>query len=131
MGEGEPVDGSRPGTSSGTPSLWGALFLTLAILAGILWARRGPGARTRETRIYLKLRNACERAGLEVTPGVTPVALLERIAERHAGATAAAERVVDLYLRARYGSEALGPSELREMNLALGTARKILLKHGR
>jgi len=129
--DGGPVDGSPQGTSSRTTPLWGTIFLAFAILAGILWARRGLGARTQETRIYLKLRDVCERAGLKVTPGVTPLALLERIAERHTGATTSAERVVDLYLRARYGSEELGPSELREMNVALGTARKILLKHGK
>lgn len=128
---GAPDEGSPPGTSSGNTPLWGTIFLAFALLAGILWARRGQRARTQETRMYLKLRHACERAGLKVTPGVTPLALLERIAERHTEAAAAAERVVDLYLRARFGSEALGPSELRDMNLALGNARKILLKHGK
>ena len=38
------------------------------------------------------------------------------------------ERVVDLYLRARYGSEELGESELREMREALGAARRLLRK---
>jgi hypothetical protein len=33
---------------------------------------------------------------------------------------------VDLYLRARYGRERLGDSELREMRQALGAARRML-----
>ena len=123
-----PDAGSRSGTGSNTTPLWGTALLALLILAGILWARRGGAVLSRETRIYLKLRHACERAGLRITPGVTPHALVARIGERHGDAVAAAGRVVDLYLRARYGREALGASELHEMNLALGAARKSLWK---
>jgi transglutaminase-like putative cysteine protease len=123
-------DGARTGASPRrTAPLWGTGLLALLVLAGLVWARRGSTV-PRETRIYLRLRHACERAGVQVTPGLTPNALLARIAARHRGATPAAERVVDLYLRSRYGHETLGASELREMTLALGAARKILLKHG-
>ncbi|HKJ03102.1 MAG TPA: DUF4129 domain-containing transglutaminase family protein, partial [Longimicrobiales bacterium] len=124
------ADGARPRDGSQTTPLWGAALLALLILAGIVWARRGGVPLSREARMYVRLRDACARAGLEITPGVTPMALLARIAERRTGATAAAERVVDLYLRARYGREELGPSELQEMTLALSAARKNLLKHG-
>lgn len=125
-----PEGESTPGGSGGTASLLGTALLALLLLTGLVWARRGPGAVPRETRMYMQLRAACERAGLPVTPGVTPLALLARIRAGRAGAAAAAERVVDLYLRARYGHEALGPSELQEMGLALGAARKHLLKEG-
>jgi len=40
----------------------------------------------------------------------------------------AAERLVDLYLRARYGREPLGESDLREMRQALVVARRVLRK---
>jgi len=52
--------------------------------------------------------------------------LVTRVRERRATAGRAAERVVDLYLRARYGHEMLGESELSEMSEALGVARKTL-----
>jgi hypothetical protein len=43
-----------------------------------------------------------------------------------APAARASERVVDLYLRARYGRESLGDSDLREMRQALAVARRTL-----
>ena len=76
--------------------------------------------------MYVQLRDACSRAGLGVTPGTTPLALLDRVSRTRATAARPAERVVDLYLRARYGREPLGESELREMREALGAARRTL-----
>ena len=104
----------------------GVMLLMLLLAAGILWARRGEREVTPATRAYLQLREACARAELGVTPGLTPLALVTRVRERRTTAARAAERVVDLYLRARYGGEKLGESELREMSAALGDARKTL-----
>ncbi|MDA0311895.1 MAG: DUF4129 domain-containing protein, partial [Gemmatimonadetes bacterium] len=73
---------------------------------------------------------SCARAGLAITPGLTPLALVARVRIERAAAGRAAERVVDLYLRARYGHEALGESDLREMTEALGAARKLLRVRG-
>ena len=80
--------------------------------------------------MYLSLRESCERAGIPMAPGVTPLVLLTRIQEGCAAAVGPAERVIDLYLRARYGRRVLGESELREMSQALGAARKILRVKG-
>ena len=104
----------------------GVALLLLLLVAGLFWARRGGREVTPETRAYLQLREACARADLGITPGLTPLALVTRVRERRATAGRAAERVVDLYLRARYGHEMLGESELREMSEALGVARKTL-----
>jgi hypothetical protein len=76
--------------------------------------------------MYLLLREACERAGVAVSPGLTPLALLERLRRSRPGAAGPAERVVELYLRARYGGRELGESEMREMGAALGAARRTL-----
>jgi hypothetical protein len=78
--------------------------------------------------MYLQLRASCARAGLAVAPGLTPLALVERVRTERAPAGRAAERLVDLYLRARYGREALGESDLREMRQALLVARRVLRK---
>ena len=102
------------------------MLLVLLLAAGIVWARRGGREVTPATRAYLQLREACARAELGVTPGLTPLALVARVRERRTTAARAAERIVDLYLRARYGGEMLGESELREMSEALGVARKTL-----
>ena len=55
-----------------------------------------------------------------------PLAPAHRIRAERQGAGAAASRVVDLYLRARYGKEELGESDLREMRQALGAVRRTL-----
>lgn len=93
---------------------------------GYLWVRKGRETFDPSTQMYLKLRRATARAGLHVSPGLTPLALLDRIRGERSGAGHPAGRVVDLYLRARYGKEALGDSDLREMRKALAAARRTL-----
>ncbi len=122
----QPEGGSS--SSEGHRSYWGVAVLVLLLLAGVDWARRGGGVgrRNPSTRLYLQLRASAARAGLAVAPGTTPLVLLERVRTERSAAGRAVERVVDLYLRARYGREALGESELREMREALGAARRLL-----
>jgi transglutaminase-like putative cysteine protease len=105
---------------------WGAALLVAFLAGGLWWARRGHRSVPVEVRMYLGLRESCRRAGLPVPPGLTPLALLARVREGRASAAGAAERVIELYLRARYGRRALGESELREMGQALGAARREL-----
>jgi len=111
-------------------SPFGVALLLLLLVVGLLWVRRRGREITPATRAYLQLREACARAELGITPGLTPLALVARIRERRATAGRAAERVVDLYLRARYGQEMLGELELREMSEALGVAQKTLRAKG-
>jgi transglutaminase-like putative cysteine protease len=118
---GKPERGRVPRTT-----LWAVVLLALVLVGGLWWARRGVVGTPPATRMYLRLRDACERAGVRVSPGLTPLALVERVRERNAGAARSAERVVDLYLRARFGGTELGESELREMNVALGATRRML-----
>lgn len=109
------------------PSPWLALALLLFLGAAWYWLRGmgGPGYDA-VTRMYVQLRSGAARAGVPVGPGVTPLALVRRIRTEVSGAGEPSERVVDLYLRSRYGSEELGESELREMREALGAARRLL-----
>jgi len=111
---------------TGTRTLWGPAALALLALAGLLWARHDRRSVAPETRIYLGLREACSRRGVSVTPGLTPLALVERIRQEGSGAADAASEVVDLYLRARYGRQPLGQAELGLMRRALGEARRNL-----
>ncbi len=117
---------STDGSGDSGPSPFGAALVVLVLIAGIWWARRGGPGLTPATRTYMQLRQSCERAGLSVPPGLTPLALAERVRVERSTAGHAAERIVDLYLRARYGNETLGESELREMSDALGVVRKSL-----
>ena len=102
----------------------GLVLLVLLLASGYYWARSVGPRFTPATTIYLRLRSASSKAGLEVGPGTTPLALVERIRSKKSTAVRPAERVVNLYLRARYGKEDLDQSELHEMNEAFGIASK-------
>lgn len=117
---------SGAGSEDAGPSPWGLALVILVLGVGYAWARRGAMPLPPATRMYVQLREACARAGLGITPGTTPLALVGRIRAAHAGAALPSARVVDLYIRARYGRETLGESELREMREALGAARRTL-----
>jgi hypothetical protein len=101
-----------------------AVILLGALVWG--WARLERFSVPPATAIYLQLRSACARSGLAVAPGLTPLALAQRVRRERVAAAAPAERVVDLYLRARYGGEELGEWEMREMREALGATRRLL-----
>ena len=105
---------------------WGVALLMLLLASGYYRAHRVRPRLTPATAIYLRLRSASSRAGLGVGPGTTPQALVERIRSKKSTAVRPAERVVDLYLRARYANEDLDKSELHEMNEAFGIASKRL-----
>jgi transglutaminase-like putative cysteine protease len=124
------TDSSNGAIEESSRSPLGVALPLLVLVAGILWACRGGVEITPATRAYLQLREACVRAGIGVTPGMTPLALVARVRERRTTAGRATERVVDLYLRTRYGHEMLRESDLREMSEALGVARKTLRAKG-
>ncbi len=109
------------------PLVWGLAGLLVVLFAGLGWAKRGARPPpSPEATAYLRLRALCARAGLEVPPGLTPLALVERVGVVGAPAAHPAGRVVDLYLRARYGREVLGESEKREMREALAAVGRAL-----
>ena len=112
----------------GAARMLGSALIVLMLLGGFMWARRGGGTKQRSpaTRMYMQLRSSCAGSGVGVLRGTTPLGLLERIRHTRAPAARPAERVVDLYLRSRYGGHALGTSELREMREALAAARRVL-----
>ena len=126
------------GGQSTTPSPWGAILVALVILAGIVWLRRGGPPMTPATRSYVALRDSCTRAGIEVSAGTTPLALGRALRTSgrlsgagSGGAVTAAERIIDMYLRARYGREELGERDLDEMDAALRVVRRTLKASGR
>ncbi|MDX1494857.1 MAG: transglutaminaseTgpA domain-containing protein, partial [Longimicrobiales bacterium] len=69
-----------PVEESSGPGPLTALAILLFLAVAVYWAR-GLGGPSHEpwTRMYLQLREAAGRAGLGVSPGVTPLALVERI----------------------------------------------------
>jgi transglutaminase-like putative cysteine protease len=120
----EDLERTSAPTDTSSRSPWGALVLLLCAAAGWYWVRATGPRFDPATQMYIQLRSASSRAGVGVTPGLTPLALVERIRAESTVTARAAERVVDLYLRGRYGRERLGESELREMREALRAARR-------
>ena len=116
-----------PADARGTnPTSWALILAALLTAAAFAWSVRGRRAVPREVRLYLDLRATCERGGVPVTPGVTPLALVERVRQTRAPAAGPAARVVDLYLRARYGGHPLGESEWGDMRGAVAEVRRAL-----
>ncbi len=131
LGPMRPTGEPSPEGSRRRGRVLGGALLVLALLIGFRWLRRRPPTLPRETRAYIRLLDTCRRAGLPTPPGLTPLALLERLGLSHARAVNPARRVVDHYLRARYGGEVLGKSELREMSQALTATRRMLRQGSR
>ncbi|HEX6040891.1 DUF3488 and transglutaminase-like domain-containing protein [Longimicrobium sp.] len=100
-----------------------ALGVAGALLVGVRRRRRGT-ARSAETRAYLALRRAYERAKVGGAGG--PLQFTERLeAERAPGAVPAAE-LVRLYVRARFGGQDIGDAGRARMRAALDEARRAL-----
>ena len=123
-----PDTATGAGSPGGERGLWWPVLLALLIAAGLGWARRAGPRPSPTTAMYLQLRASCSRAGLPIAPGLTPLALVTHVRQHRSAAGRGAERVVDLYLRSRYGGERLGESEVREMREALEAARRVLRK---
>lgn len=105
---------------------WGVGALVVA-LAGAGWAFRRRGrARPFETSIYLRLVDACRHAGVAGGGAVAPLELVEELERRGHPAAGPARRVVEPYLRARFGGVPLEDAERRAVRDALGSARTLL-----
>jgi transglutaminase-like putative cysteine protease len=115
-----------PGGRGGAPDRGWLILLALGAGAALWWLGRGRASLPPATRLYLDLRRSCARARLPVPPGLTPLALLEQLRRHGSPAVDPAGRVVDLYLRSRYGGKTLDDAELRSMRAALRDARRTL-----
>lgn len=104
-----------------------AIAAVVALALGALWAfaRRGA-SHPPETRAYLTLVDACRRAGVVEARNVAPLELVEDLERRGHPAAGPARRLVDLYLRARFGAVPLDDGERRALADALGRARSKL-----
>jgi transglutaminase-like putative cysteine protease len=107
--------------------IWWALGALVLALAGAAWglARRGA-AHPYETRAYLRLVETCRRGGVVGAEPLGPLELVEALERRGHAAAGPARRVVELYLRARFGAEPLDDRERRVVSEALGVVRGLV-----
>ena len=124
---------SEEGASSPAPQpgdrgrmAWLLAALVLAALGALLGRGRFRTRHPHETRAYLRLVDLCRRAGVVGPTAVGPLELAERLERRRHPAATAARRLVDLYLRARFGAHPLDEREQRALTEALGDARSHL-----
>lgn len=120
----------RGGGEESRSGPWGraAAILGLLVLVAVA-ARRAlrPSSKVPpHTRVYLRLRERCRRARLEVPPGLTPLALMERIRSERPAAAEPATRLIRRYLAARYGGRTPGPDDIAEMQTLLRSAARAL-----
>ncbi|HEX2091736.1 MAG TPA: transglutaminaseTgpA domain-containing protein [Longimicrobiaceae bacterium] len=126
--------GERPARDGGglplrdlLPWLAGAAALGVLLRGG----RRGRRPLSPEARTYQALRRAYARAGYPGEEGEGPLDFVERLRREGGAGVASAERLVGLYLRARFGGEEIGEEgrtrmaeELAEARAALREARR-------
>lgn len=96
-----------------------ALILLIVVFTGLqmLWsARRASTDVAAEARSYLRLRRAYEKAGFPVRPHDPPIAFMRRLRAADAPGLEFVEKVVAIYLRARFSGSAISEAEKRELN---------------
>ena len=120
---GQAIDG-RP-SSDPAAMFWGIL-MALALAFGVYWMYRSSSHAGPETRLYLKLRESCRRAGLIPGDGLAPLTLVDELARRRHPAYRPAHRLVTTYLRSRFGGQTLNDSDQEEMRTPLTAVRRAL-----
>jgi len=77
--------------------------------------------------LYRELLTAVARAGFERQPSTTPNELAREVTTARPTASPAISAATELYVRARYGEEAVGRDELNRMRTAVQQARRDLV----
>jgi protein-glutamine gamma-glutamyltransferase len=109
-------------------------LLALAGIGALVWLgrrRTGAGASLGAgSRAYLALRRAYRRAGYG-DDAAPPALFLESLRVQEAPGVEHAGRAIDLYLRTRFGAEALGAEQLREIRTEVRSARRAVRRERR
>jgi len=113
-----------PSSRDPAAMFWGAIMV-FALGLGLYWTNLRPSGGP-ETRLYLRLRESCRRAGLVPSEGVAPLTLVDELARRRHPAHRPAQSLVTTYLRSRFGGQALDGTDKEEMKAALAAVRRAL-----
>ncbi len=98
------------------------VVMALGTFVLLLRSRRYP----LEVGLYLRFRESCSRAGFRADPGVAPLLLVDELVRAKHPAHTRARRLVDYYLRSRFGGQELDNRQRREMKNDLSDARRAL-----
>lgn len=104
------------------------VVVALATVAAVIWQRRRR--RRSATETYRKLRDRFERSGLPVPASMAPLQLVRTAGSRFPEAAAPTSRLVDLYLRESFASEALDEADLGTAAASLREVEQVLRKVG-
>ena len=104
---------------------WMMLIVMVMTLSAFVLLRR-TRRHSPEVELYLQLRESCRRAGFKADEGVAPLLLLDELARVGHPARTRARRLVDYYLRSRFGGQQLDPLERQEMKNDLADVRRSL-----
>ena len=121
--EGQTSPGQTPGTRLGMGWLWLAVMVMTLGAAALL---RRSRSHSPEVELYLQFRESCRRAGFRADAGVAPLVLLDELARVRHPARTRARRLVDYYLRSRFGGQELDTRQRREMKNDLSDVRRTL-----
>ena len=98
------------------------VVMALSTFVLLMSSRRHPP----EVGLYLRFRESCSRAGFRADAGVAPLLLLDELARVRHPAHTRARRLVDYYLRSRFGGQELDTLQRQEMKNDLSNVRRAL-----
>ncbi len=112
-----------PGTRVGVD--WMTLIVVVMALSTLVLLMRSR-RHAPEVGLYLRFRESCSRAGFRADAGVAPLLLLDELARVRHPAHTRARRLVDYYLRSRFGGQELDTLQRQEMRSDLSNVRRAL-----
>ncbi len=112
-----------PGTRVGMD--WMTIIVVVMALSTLVLLKKAP-RHPPEVGLYLKFRESCSRAGFKTGAGVAPLLLLDELARVGHPAHRSAQRLVDYYLRSRFGGRELDTAQRQEMRNDLASVRGTL-----
>ncbi len=104
---------------------WMMLVVMVLAMSAILLLKK-TRRHSPEAELYLKFRESCRRAGFRAGTGVAPLVLLDELASVRHPAHSRARRLVDYYLRSRFGGLQLDVDQQKEMRSDVADVRRHL-----
>jgi hypothetical protein len=121
----DPGQAPSAGKGSGPSPIWWGGGVLLVLFLALAHSRRTSRV-PQETRIFLKLRDLCRRAGMGRDALHSPMAIIENLEANRHPASAPARKVIQGYLQARFSGLRLRAEEEKELQEALAAARSSL-----